>query len=307
MELPLVGETGFRVSGLRCGEHIAQPGPRPRPRDEGRIDPCARLLLALQFLRQGAKMHQAGDRGHESLAASAQDEHRVALELLPRGERMPEAEDALVGRDQVDDRQRALRIGRGCQQPGDLHLGQPGTHLPDRGVHRVRAFLAQLLEPGQFQRRPENAEGGYLGREVYTAGIAAVRADLLPAQQCLRRPVGAIPRVDDQLKAGAFSRFLGRHSGGLDVIGQDVLCLGRDDEARRAESSSSVDIAGRAVRKPREIRNATEHDRIQGVGCEQRAHASQLVLRLRHWSSPIGGCARRPGAGGKNDFDRRAL
>ena len=60
VELPFVGETGLGVGGLRRGEDIAEPGARPGLGDEGGIYPCARLLLALQFLGQAARSAPGG-------------------------------------------------------------------------------------------------------------------------------------------------------------------------------------------------------------------------------------------------------
>ena len=75
-----------------------------------------------------------------------------------------------------------------------------------------------------FHRRPGSAEGGDLGSEVYTAGMAAVRAQPLAVQQASAALAGPIPRIDYQLEAKAFDRLLGRQARGLDVVRQHVLC-----------------------------------------------------------------------------------
>ena len=98
-----------------------------------------------QFLGQRAKMDQARDRANQAVAPSTEHQHRVALELFARGQRMAVGEDALVGGNKIDNRLGAAALCLLGQTPGNLiFLGV--TQLKSGCIRVEPSKHARLLE-----------------------------------------------------------------------------------------------------------------------------------------------------------------
>ncbi len=147
-----------------------------------------------------------------------------------------------------------------------------------------------------LSRRPGDAEGGDLSREVYTAGMAAIRAQPLAIQQLRPRSLfGPVPRIDDELETESLDGLFGRNAGGLDVVGQNILTVCCDDQVGRAESRRGVDVAGRAIREPGEIGDPAQHQRVERVGRQQRSQPGELLVRIGHACVSVIGCLQSGG------------
>ncbi len=181
---------------------------------------------------------------------------------------MAELEDALVGRDEIDDGLRAARLRFLSQPRRDRVLRLPRTHRANRLLHRVGAGAPQDAKTLAFFRREVGAQARNFVCEIGRAGVRAVRAEFQAARQFGNGIVRAVPGRNAKLPALLAEFLFLLDPRRFDVVRDDVARRWRDEQRRRAVGRRRVDVRRCAARRPRETAHALQEQRIELAFCQ---------------------------------------
>jgi hypothetical protein len=255
--VPLAGEALVGVALPGLGEHLGKRPARTAGELVGRVDALDSSEAAGEVGVGGAERHHPGQRRVQPGAAAREGDEQGALEPGPGRQRMSVACDAIVGGDEVDERDDAPPSAFVRDSSGDIELGVAGAGGQAgclRGLGGVPAERTVALDLRREQRVPER--GGRL--------VCATRVRLEPE---------AVLRLERQPP-----ELLVEQARQLDVRGEQARPATVDHD--RCDAGRDVDVVVPAGRDPGERPRAAEGHRLALCLLEPDPHRGELGLDL---------------------------